>query len=287
MQKKSEQQRQREYLATRLQIDESARVELDTLPFKERVYLGALLREGISEDFNVIFPLPTFANPLAPTNDYASNITNVLYKRKAIRVHPDSDFSAFTNVDPDAGTADYNRFKVKWTLNIRHKTLNKVPLVDAIINPQLEAEPEELYLLWKEIALHECLEYLLHSIQEIMQVEYRVGEKTITIMSDLLTSFSVSQIYGLIYRSTNNALRFQREKRVSMAQAANSIVGSALNYGERAKVEGWDMRKFGREKACPESALSKFFFERVLKIGYNGFNETPKIMEGNQWLGRP
>lgn len=111
MHKKSDQQRQREYLATRLQIDESARVELDTLPFKERVYLGALLREGISEDFNFISPLSIFTNPLAPTDDYSKNITTVLYKRKALRVHPDSDFLAFTNIDPDAGTANYHSSK--------------------------------------------------------------------------------------------------------------------------------------------------------------------------------
>ena len=183
-----------------------------------------------------------------------------------------------SNVDVSLGNFGYYPFKVKWALNVKHEELNKVLLVNAIINPILVPNGEENYALWREIALHESLEYLLYSVKKIMGVEYTAGDKTISVVNNLLDNFSVSQVYNLFYRSTNNALRFQREQDVSMTHAANTIVGNARSYGDRAKLEGWDLKKYSREKECPESALSKFFFERVLKIGYNGFNEKPSVL---------
>ncbi len=47
---------------------------------------------------------------------------------------------------------------------------------------------------------------------------------------------------------------------------------------ERAKIDGrsstWE--EYNRIKKCPESALSKFFFERVFPIGEKGFKEKPR-----------
>ena len=99
------------------------------------------------------------------------------------------------------------------------------------------------------------------------------------VISDLLDDFSVSQIYGIIYRAANNALRFKKEKRVPDRHAVNTIIGSAHNYAKRAKIKNWQLTKYSRPYYCPESALCKFFFEKVLKIGCDaGFNEVPRII---------
>lgn len=277
---KQEKQRQekQEILDILLFIDEDKKIDFNSLTFIEKVYLGAFLREGISEDYNYIKPISDFINPLAPTTEFQSEIIHHLVDKNIILIHPSTDSEFIEIIDEDKGEFRYYPYEVKWYLNIKKENTNKVPLIESIINPKkIESENiEDAFLLWKKIALNETLEYFTHSINNILGIKYNVGDKTINVFKDLLNDYSVSQIYGIIYKSTNNALRFQAERGVSRKHSANTIIGNAQSYGERAKVNKWELIKYNRIKECPESALSKFFFERIIKIGYNGFNEIPK-----------
>ena len=275
----NERQEKQELLDSLLHIDEDEKVDLDSLSFEDKIYLGAFLREGISEDFNYIRPIDSFDNPLAPTQDYISEILEVLREKRLIVVHPNSDSEFFEDIDIETGNFRFYPYKVKWALNVKKEGLNKVPLVDSLINPDYDVEPEESYQIWRRISLHEALEYFYHSVNNILGVEYSPGEKTIAVLNDLINDYSVSQIYTIIYRSTNNALRFPVERGVSRKHASNTIVGNAQNFAERAKVNKWDVQRYSRLRELPESALSKFFFERILKIGYAGFNEKPRLIE--------
>lgn len=82
----------------------------------------------------------------------------------------------------------------------------------------------------------------------------------------------------------SNRWRFKVEKDVSTKHAANTIIGSAQSFAERAKINGWNIQKYHRVKECPESALSKFFFERILPIGYMGFDEKPHIIFSSDFV---
>jgi hypothetical protein len=259
--------------------DEDDRVDFNSLTFEEKIYLGALLREGISEDYNYIKPLEQFINPLAPTNDMRSEILNLLIDKNIIIIHPSTDSEFIEIIDYENGKYRYYPFKVKWLINIERDDLNKVHLIDSIINPTqlLQENFEEAFIIWKKIALNECLQYFEHSINNILGIEYNIGTKTINVFNDLLNNYSVSQIYGIIYKSTNSALRFQAERGCSRQHSANTIIGSAQSYAERAKINNWEILKYSRIKECGESALSKFLFERVVKIGYSGFNDCPNI----------
>lgn len=275
---KEEIQKKQRMLDDILSLDSVDKIEFDSLLFIEKVYLGAFLREGLSEDMNYIRPIDTFINPLAPTRDLQNEIRDALYGNNIIVIHPDSDMNCFENINMEAGSYDYYSLKVKWALNIKKNELNKVPLIDLIVNPQDLYDAEDAYRLWRTIALHESLQYFYYSVHNVLNIEYSIGKKTNTVFNDLLNDYSVSQIYGIIYRSTNNALRFQTEKGVARQHAANTITGNAQSFAERAKINKWELQKYNRIKECPESSLSKFFFERVLKIGcYVGFNEKPTI----------
>lgn len=274
----SERQSKIEFLQTVLHIDESNKIELDNLSFEEKVYLGAFLREGISEDYNYIKPIESFINPLAPTKDFTKEIIEILIEKEFIVIHPDSDTDCFNSIDYDTGRYSYYFYKVKWALNIYQEGVNKIPLIESLIMPTDINNSEEAYLLWKKISLYEVLEYFIYSVNNVLDVEYGIGEKTTSIFNDLLNDFSVSQIYTIIYRSVNNALRFRVEKDVSTKHAANTIIGSAQSFAERAKINGWNIQKYHRVKECPESVLSRFFFERILSIGYAGFDEKPHFI---------
>lgn len=261
-----------------LNSNTTQKVKFEELDFYKKIYLGALLREGISEDYNFIKPIELFINPIAPTYEFQSEITNELINNDLIVINPNTDPNSINIVDFDKGYFRYNPLKVIWSLNIESDNVNKVQLVEHFILPSdLQAEDyENAFLLWKKIALFECIDYFKVSIRNILRLDdYAIGEKTASVFTTLLNDFSVSQIYGIIYKSVNEALRYQAESNINKKHAANSIIGKALSYGERAKLNKWDISKYSRIKDCPESALSKFFFEKVLKIGYNGFNVKP------------
>lgn len=197
----------------------------------------------------------------------------------AIVIHPSTDSEFIEIVDYENGSFRYYPYKVKWGLNVKSDGFSKVSLIELIINP-LDLEQlnyDEAIQLWKKIALYESIEYFIYSVENILGIDYEIGDRTKTVLNDLINDYSVAQIYGILYKATNNALRFQAEKGVTSKHASNTIIGNAQSFGERAKINNWVLQKYNRIKDCPESALSKFFFERVIKVGFNGFSEVPNL----------
>lgn len=78
-----------------------------------------------------------------------------------------------------------------------------------------------------------------------------------------------------------SAALLQKDKHLSNQKAANSIITFAQSYAERAKINKWVISNFSRIKELPESMLSKFFFERILKIGNAGFTEVPRVIQNS------
>ncbi|MCD8435928.1 hypothetical protein LNJ03_11560 [Tenacibaculum dicentrarchi] len=279
LQEDRKRQEKQDFLDIRLSYKDEDKIEFEDLSFTDKIYLGALLREGISEDYNYIRPIESFITPLTPTYEFRSEIINRLSEINAIVIHQSTESEFIEIVDYENGEFRYYTYKVKWALNVKSDKLNKIPLIESIINPSnIEKENlEEAFLLWKKIALYESIEYFEHSVNNILDIDYNIGDKTRTVLNDLTNDYSVSQIYGILYKATNNALRFQAERGVSMKHASNTIVGNAQSYAERARINNWELQNYNRIKSCPQSALSKFFFERVIKIGFDGFNKIPNL----------
>jgi chorismate mutase len=96
----------------------------------------------------------------------------------------------------------------------------------------------------------------------------------------------VGQIYHLIYTATNKALRFKEEHCVANNHAANSIIGYMQSLGERAQNDHWNLNNYNRVKECPQSLISKFFFERILRINEMGFTQKPQLIGIDVlWIG--
>ena len=188
-------------------------------------------------------------------------------EKNIIYVHADSDIECFEDFDIETDKLIYDPFKVKWELNIQKEGMDTLTLIDALINPNYEIESEDAYQIWKKISLHESLEYLHYNVFNVFRIIYKAGEKTISTLNDLLNEYSVSQIYKVIYGSTNQALKFQVEYATSKIHASNTIIGNVQKYTELVKANNWNIQKYGRLKNLPESVLSEFFFNRILKIG--------------------
>ena len=264
----------KEILYSLLHSETDNRIDFETLTFEEKIYLGAFLREGISEDFSYIKPVGDFIDPLAPTSEYSDEIFNLLREKSIITLHADSDVDCFIDLI-ETELLFYNPLKVNWKLNIKKEGLETRTLIESLVNPEYNVDLQEAYLIWKKISLHESLEYLHYYVFKVFRIIYKAGDKTISTLNDLLNEYSVSQIYTVFYRSTNQALRFHIEHGASKIHASNTIVGNAQKFAERAKVNQWNVQRYHRLNELPESALSKFFFNRILKIGYAGFDNKP------------
>lgn len=210
-----------EFLRTHLQNYGNREVELESLSFSEKVYLGALLREGLSEDFLSINPIDIFHNPLAPTNDFRKEMVEHLYDRGIIAIHPESDLNCFS-IDLSTGEFSFQLFRVRWVLNVWKEGTNKVPLIEEIINPKDLTDFDEAYLMWRKIALNESVEYLSERVKTLFRVDYKIGPKTLSVIEDLLNDFSASQIFGIFKKQSNDALAYSVEKGLARHHAVNT-----------------------------------------------------------------
>ena len=250
-------------------------MSFDEISLEDHIFLGALLREGLSEDLKFIKPIEEFENPLAPTEFYKNQIISQLESKNLIKVHEASSYDSFYTIDTVKKTFSFYRDSVKWALNVEKKGFTYTQVIDLFINPPSEKEISVYFSLWKEVSVFESLEYLLSNILNVFGVRYKFGDKTLKVLHELVENYSVAEIYTIIYRSTNNALRFKAERGIGSHRAINTIIGNALNFSEIARNKNWDLQKYHRSCDCPESALSMFLFDRILKIGNNGFYSNP------------
>ena len=244
-------------------------VNYSELNFREKVFLGALLRTSLSEDMEVILP---------PTIGYIKEILSYLIGRGVISVDSNSSIDAFLDSNEEKDIEFPNVYyitMVKYRINIVGDEEIK-NILSKIINPKSfsDADKEDALNIWKEIALEECIEYFEYQMKSV-RFDFNIGEKTIAIFKDLLENFSVSQIYGIIYKSVANATKYYQESSVSKKQAANSVIGGCQRYAERTMINNWELAKYSKIKELPQSMISEFFFDRVIGVGSLGFNMPP------------
>lgn len=253
-------------------------VNYSELNFREKVFLGALLRTSLSEDMEVILPLNDAERELAPTIGYIKEILSYLIGRGVISVDSNSSIDAFLDSNEEKDIEFPNVYyitMVKYRINIVGDEDIK-NILSKIINPKSfsDEDKEDALNIWKEIALEECIEYFEYQMESV-RFDFNIGEKTIAIFKDLLENFSVSQIYGIIYKSVANATKYYQESSVSKKQAANSVIDGCQRYAERAMINNWELAKYSRIRELPQSMISEFFFDRVIGVGSLGFNMPP------------
>lgn len=252
-------------------------VDFEDLSFEQKVYLGALCRALCKENLFEIKPYSGSNRVLAPTNDLCSQLYKALSHDEIIAVSPTSPLEAFV-VDDEDFPNRYYTYKVTYYLNLLFPA-SKQDLFTEILDPSyysVEYEDEALDL-WRKIAVGECIEYLDYQLRKV-GFDFVPGDKTYKTFEILLNDFSVSQIYGIIWKSVADASKLYLEKGLSKKHAANSVIGACERYAERAKMNGWTLTEYSRIRDLPQSELSSFFFNRVLGIGDMGFKIPPTIV---------
>ncbi|PLV58576.1 hypothetical protein [Brachyspira pilosicoli] len=248
----------------------------EKLSFINKIYLGAIVRALISEDLDYIKELELSNVKLSPYNNFDFEIYRQLTKEKILLVSPFSNINAFE--DSDKFPNVYYIDKVQYLINISKIDDSLEKTIETIINPEYFTldNVDEAYNLWIEIAINECIEYLMYRIDKV-KFKFNPAKKTYSLFKLLLNNFSVSQIYNIIYRSVASASQDYLERGISKEHAANCIIGACERYANKALMKGWNIESYGRNYDLRQSEISEFFFNKVIKIGDLGFNIAPNI----------
>lgn len=257
-------------------INESDKLNISDISFRNKVYLSSLLRICLSEDLSTIYPLENYK--LSPSIDFNNEIIRTLYNDNIIKVHPlYSSLDSFTSNDERNYPEVFKMYKVHYFLNVTCNNSNEQTINELLYkNYFTEDDIEDAYLLWKKIALEECLEYLLFNMDKV-KFEFSPGKKTILLFDSLLNNFSVSEIYSIIYSGISSASRYYLEGNVSKKRAANSVISRCQTIADKMILGDWNAHQYKRPYSLPQSAISEFFFNKVLEIGDKGFNCPPSI----------
>lgn len=247
---------------------------MNQLTFLDKLYLSSLCRAVLDEDGRTTIPLDESNYVIAPYSA-VYDILKHLYNNIIILVNPNSDINAFKNNEEFPRIFYLDR--VSFYINIKYD-IEKVKTIREILNPIIDLNENiyEAYEIWREIALYECLDYLIFQMKKV-GFNFKIGDKTIAVTKELLDSFSVSQIYSIIYNSVTNATRYYQEGNVSKKQAANSVITRCKSFGEKALMKGWELNKYKRPTELPQSTLSEVLFNNIYKIGNQCIDEVPSI----------
>jgi SEC-C motif len=253
----------------RFSITDSDPLSIEQLTLADATTLMALLRSQTGETFARTIPLAKWADPFAPTDDIAIEWVRRLFTNGLVLIHPDSAMDAFSWEDDDPARFYIDRvcYYVTGAGDTGERAIQAVDALTATFRdgPWPESWRSEWTEVWRELAVAECIAYLLLCLGE-HNLPFKVGEKTVTVLKDMLETFSIGQAYMFIWRAARDAAAYMVRERVPAARAANSAVGNMQRGMERARAEGWQVKAFGRDRRLPVSAVSHTFFTVAMQV---------------------
>lgn len=246
---------------------------IDEISFEHKVYLGAICRMLLDEKMTFVssYERKTVSNELTPNVEWTVEIYKELYKANILSVHPDSAPDAF--IDDDSFPRKFNVLKVSYFVNVSEKDI--ATILKGEFGKINDLDAENGLKLWKRIALNECIQYLMYQLNKA-HFNFSAGDKTIATFENILENFSVSQIYGIIWRAAADAAKIYQEGNITKKQAANTTIGTCQRYAERAFLNSWKLIEYSRIKDLPQSELATFLYNKILKIGELGFTCVPR-----------
>jgi hypothetical protein len=253
------------------------KLRIHELDIYDKAYLGSLLLVGIDEDLTTISPIETCGCKLSPTAEMDKNIVLHLYKKLIIRVHPDSKLDAFSDIN---FPYEFSSLKVKYLLNVTADT-NQKKMVEGLINPYIELTDLHtkrcIYNIWRQIALHECINFLSDNMIK-NGLPCKLNKKFIGVIQEMTNYFSISQVFSIINRSIVDTIRGCYQDKISKIDAVNHVMSYYKDYSTNMIENDLLITNYKLENYMQQSVLSRFFFEKIIKSGEEGYYIKPRMI---------
>jgi hypothetical protein len=256
------------------------------LTFRQAIYLVSAARllgyDEASEDGGTIFvlhPLDIVPQSLTPNLEWSVRILKELYNQSIITVRPfSSPMSAFTFAQDSVDLESFDVTEVKWVPNLPlERASTEIQTIESWLHTSNWPDHwmnHEWQILAKEVAIAECIQYLLWVMKK-HQFDFTPGDKTKGVIEEGLRYFAVSQLYRLMWQATTNAAAYYQREKVTRAQAANSVITRLQASIERARDSEWNVAPFQRSWDCARSMISEVVFSALLHSGDDGFTRPP------------
>ena len=258
---------------------------VDNITLKDAVFILALARHSRSEDLRFVEPFNKDKIALAPLYEFQNEIVTHLSTKGFIKISSDSPVYAFI-FDPAETYIDaHYPAMVMWEflpgLSVENKC-DYLKSLQAIANEDQWSVGwlSDIPKLWHLIAKYECLEYFIHLLAQRGYQSYTIGENTHTTFENLLEDFPVSRIYNLSWMAVRDITDYIVRENISKQQEKNIFIGAIQRKAEKTKVEGWELKHFGRDLNCPQTAVSSTFFNLFLELGDSAFETVPPKIDG-------
>ena len=176
----------------------TGKVSVDELGFKDRIYLASLLGYGLSDDANVIKSLSECENSYSclAEGDMDERIVDYLLKRNIIIIDTSYLVYAFKQ-----GKVENKYMRYKLNVEIDD---NNIGALQELMSPKIDFSDEnnivDAYNLWKEVAMNDCIAFLVNEMRK-KKVEFCPVKKTYILIDSMLKHFSTLQVQYIIYKS--------------------------------------------------------------------------------------
>ena len=244
--------------------------QVTDLSLKQAVFLLALYRVCGGTEQNLTMGAYGDSDvPFAPTPEFEDDLSSLITSG-LVRISPESPLAAFELSPAGEKVTGYRLSALWWDLP-EHTVSLMAQIESACIMHNLPAS-------WRgqapsfafELAKSECMSYL-RSCAEERHFPVPSGKKTLLMIENLLSTFSVAEAYALCWSGAAGAADFKQRQQVSATHAGNAVITICQRRADQARAEGRDIKPFTRSKAAPRSALSYVFYDAFLKVGERGF----------------
>lgn len=272
-------QEKREYLNRFLSENNWVQIKEDELDPSDRLYLAVILKAALSENTMYIEPLKEVADTLAPTKEFEVELIKTLTGKGLIIPHKISDINSFEiefkDEERQSASVSHGIYEVYYRINIEPMDLDYDEMIKRLMYPSPELFSNEFcYEMWKKISFHESMQYLLYQMNEV-GYSFNPGKKTYAVLEQLLESFSVAQIYNIIFRAVANSTTRYQSGKITKIHAQNSVIASCEMQGQRAIAKNWELKGYNRIRELPETLISQVLFNSIMQISALGFYEKP------------
>ncbi|WP_176223828.1 hypothetical protein [Marivirga sericea] len=252
-------------------------ITLKDLEYYDMICLLAYLKgvEELSSEVSRFHFFRPFSN-LTPTDSLKTDIFKLLLKKNALRINLEVDIDVYQDfIEKDNLDALIDSQSLQ--LNVVSNRELYSECLESVKNELIKA-PNNGYLLWKRIGLHECMEYLNVELASI-DLPARLGAVTVQLFEELLQYYSVSQLNKITLRVIERAAKDKLSRVSYDKQIANNTVAGIRSYANKGIVEGWYITFDGIPKKYrkEQSLISKVVFNDVLNIKDEGYLKSPNI----------
>lgn len=248
-------------------------IPLNELNAEEKVFLGVLIKTGLSDNKLYIKINQDIVSPLTPSSSFLEEMILGLLKKKLIAIHPETKYQSFSGIS-DFGNFNIDYIRAYYHVNV--KDFNSEKVLNELIKPQINIKEHsaDIIGIWRKIAKEECRAYLNYCL---IYVDFPIisNEQTEKTFEQFWEHFSISQIFGLLNRCLGYTTKEFQAGKLTKANSGAYLLRAFQNQGEKAIANNWALSSYFRPKELVESAFSKYFFVEILELKDGGFYTKP------------